>query len=380
MHSLINSYRIEKNMNKIIALSIILFICSTSFAQTMLADKVAYYPRSVRLQNGTLIASFDNHNNGAFYESKDNGKTWDSVSTIKESTPPRNCCSELYEVPKQLNKLKAGTLFWATSVGTDQTPRTNCSIRIYKSDDQARTWQFYSTAVEGKTGLWEAEFIVDDKNRLLMFFSSEEYKAEGYNQIIAHRVSTDGGLTWSEDVKDVAVNDNTKRPGMPTISKLPNGTYIMCYEICGNNCDTYIRYSKNGNDWGDAKDLGIRVESTNGNHFSHAPTITWVDDGTKNGVLLLIGQVLNKNSDNTIADNNGNVFMINRNNGKGLWTEVKAPVASPSDGKNPCENYSSQILSLSNGKQVLQLALKKVNGACRLFYGTENMNDSLKHN
>lgn len=375
-----NNYLINKHTEKIIVLSIILFICSASFAQTMMADKVAYYPRVVRLQNGSLIASFDNHNNGVFYESKDNGKTWDSVSSIKESTPPRNCCSELYEVPKQLNKLEAGTLFWATSVGTDRTPRTDCSIRIYKSEDRARTWQFYSTAVEGKIGLWEAEFIVDDKKRLLIFFSSEEYKAEGYNQIIAHRVSTDGGLTWSEDVKDVAMNDGIKRPGMPTISKLKNGMYIMCYEVCGNNCDTYIRFSKDGNNWGDATDMGTRVESTAGNHFSHAPTITWLDDGTKNGVLLLIGQVLNKNSDNTIADENGNVFMINRDNGKSLWTEVKAPVASPADGKNPCENYSSQLLPLNNGKQVLQLALKKVNGACRLFYETENMNDSLKHN
>ena len=350
----------------------------------MLANKVAYYPRIIRLQNsgkeynGILIASFDNGNAGAFYESKDNGKTWDSVSRKTENTPPRNCCSELYEVPKKLNKLAAGTLFWATSVGTDQTPRTDCSIRIYKSTDHAQTWQFYSTAVAGKIGLWEPEFAIDKKQRLVMYFSSEEYKAEGYNQIIAHRISTDGGLTWSEDVKDIAVNDNIKRPGMPTVARLPNGMYIMCYEVCGNNCDTYIRFSKDGDDWGDTRDLGIRVESTAGNHFSHAPTITWFDDGTKNGVLLLIGQVLNKNSDNTIADTNGNVFMINRNNGKGLWTEIKAPVASPSDGKNPCENYSSQLLLLNN-QQVLGFALKKVNGACRLFYNTGNMNDSLNH-
>ncbi|SFQ23526.1 BNR repeat-like domain-containing protein [Parafilimonas terrae] len=344
-------------------------------AQTMLADRVAYYPRIVQMQNGDLITSFDNGNTGAFYESKDSGKTWATVSNLKETTPPRNCCSELYVFPEKLNDTKAGTLFWATSVGTDQTPRTNCSIRIYKSEDHARTWQFYSTAVKGEIGLWEPEFIVDDKQNLLMFFSSEEYKAQGYNQIIAHRISTDGGLTWSDDIKDVAVNDNIKRPGMPTVTKLANGTYIMCYEVCGNNCDTYIRFSKDGNDWGNATGLGARVESTNGNHFSHAPTITWFDDGTKNGVLLLIGQVLNKNADNTIADNNGSVYMVNRNNGEGLWTEVRAPVASPSDGKNPCENYSSQLLLLNNQK-VLELALKKVNGACRLFYNTNNLNDS----
>ena len=213
-----------------------------------------------------------------------------------------------------------------------------------------------------------------------MYFSSEEYKWQGYNQIIAHRISTDGGKTWNDDVIDIAVNDSIKRPGMPTVAKLPNGTYVMCYEVCGSNCDTYIRFSRDGVDWGDAEDLGTRIESTADNHFSHAPTIKWFNDGTKNGVLLLIGQVLNKNSDNTIADLNGNVFMINRNNGKGLWTEIKTPVASPSDGKNPCENYGSQLLLLKD-KRVLELALKKENGACRLFYSTGNINDSLiNHN
>ena len=277
-------------------------------------------------------------------------------------------------MPQQLHTLKAGTLFWATSVGTDRTPRTNCSIRIYISTDHARSWHFYSTAVSGNTGLWEPAFTVDNKNRLVIFFSSEEYKASGYNQIIAHRISKDGGLTWSSDVKDVAVNDNIKRPGMPTIIKLQNKNYIMCYEVCGLNCDVYIRTSPDGDNWGNAADLGTRVESISGNHFSHAPTIAYTNNGTPNGMLLVIGQVLNKNSDNTISDDNGKVFMINTNNGKGLWTELPAPVSSASDGKNPCENYSSQLLPLADGKKILELALKKVNGACRLFYNSADLN------
>ena len=44
------------------------------FTQTMLADRVAYYPRLVQLQNDNLIASFDNGSTGAFYKSTDNGK------------------------------------------------------------------------------------------------------------------------------------------------------------------------------------------------------------------------------------------------------------------------------------------------------------------
>lgn len=369
-----------------IAFCVMILTALSATAQKMLADKVAYYPRIIRLQNsglaynGRLIASFDNGNTGTFYESTNGSATWHPVSTITENTPPGNCCSDLYEVPQQLHTLKAGTLFWATSVGTDRTQRTNCSIRIYASTDHARTWHFYSTAISGNTGLWEPAFTVDNKKRLVMFFSSEEYKASGYNQIIAHRISTDGGLTWSSDTKDVAVNDNNKRPGMPTIVKLPSGTYIMCYEVCGLNCDTYIRTSPDGYNWGNAADLGTRVESTAGNHFSHAPTIVYANKGAANGLLLVIGQVLNKNSDNTIADNNGKVFMLNTNNGEGLWTEIAAPVTSASDGKNPRENYSSQLLPSSDGKEVLELALKKVNGACRLFYNTGYLNKAAEIN
>jgi hypothetical protein len=343
-------------------------------AQTMLSDKTAYYPRLIRLQHsedikGRLIVSFDNGNKGTFYESKDSGATWSFISSITESTPPRNCCSELYEVPINQKNVKSGNLFWATSVGTDRTQRTNCSIRIYKSTDHGRSWNFFSTAVTGKTGLWEPSFSIDDKGRLLMFFSSEEYKSEGYNQVIAHRVSTDGGLNWSKDVMDVGMNDSRLRPGMPTVVKLQNNTYIMCYEVCGMNCDTYIRFSKNGYDWGNPSDLGTRVESNEGNHFSHAPTISRSEDGR----LLVIGQVLNKNSDNTIAENNGKVFMVNENNGRGLWTEMFAPVVSQSDGTNPCQNYSSQLMPYADGKKVLEFALKRINGSCRLFYNSSEL-------
>lgn len=356
----------------------LLFPFLLSAQEKMLADKVAYYPRVIRLQhsgsfNGRLIASFDSGNTGSIYQSTDEGVTWNPVYNLSENTPPRNCCSELYEVPAQLKDVAAGTLFWATSVGTDRTPRTDCSIRIYKSTDHGLSWDYHATGVNGVAGLWEAEFAIDNKGRLLMFYSSEEHKASGFNQLIAHRVSTDGGYNWSKEVVDVAMNDNKKRPGMPTVIKLPDSTYVMCYEICGLNCDTYIRKSEDGSNWGDPAFLGTRVESAEGHHFSHAPTIAWANDGSANGKLLVIGQVLKKNSDNAIAENNGKVFMVNSNGGSGLWTEVPVPVITRSDGSNPCENYSSQLLPSRDGKTVLELALKGKGGVCRLFYNNGSL-------
>jgi hypothetical protein len=351
----------------------------------LLADRVAYYPRVIRLQNDNhkpkrLLSSFDQGNTAFFYESLDNGLTWsaNAVGSITETTLPRNCCSGFYEVPQKLGSTAAGTLFWATSVGTDQTPRTACSIRIYKSTDKGRSWTFFSTAVTGTAGLWEPEFGMDKMGRLVMYFSSEEYKSTGYNQLLAHRTSTDGGLTWSDDVMDVAVNDGTKRPGMAIVRKLPNGTYAMIYEICGMDCDVYIRTSANGYDWGTASELGSRIESADGHHFSHAPNIAWANDGTANGKLIAIGQVMQNNTDNALAVMNGQVVMVNANNGQGVWKEMAAPVASPNDGHTPCPNYSSPLLPSTDGTTLFGIALKNTPDGCRPYYNTVPMKTAMQ--
>jgi putative hemolysin len=349
-------------------------------AQTLLSDRTAYYPRVIQLQNDNLtpkrlLASFDNGNTGVFYESLDNGLTWSNnpVGSVTENTLPRNCCSGFYEVPQNLGSTTAGTLFWATSVGTDQSPRTACSIRIYKSIDKGRNWVYFSTAVSGTTGLWEPEFSVDNQGRLVMYFSSEEYKSSGYNQLLAHRISTDGGATWSADVIDVGVNDGGKRPGMAIVRKLPNNSYVMIYEVCGfGNCDVFIRTSTNGYDWGTASNLGVRVESSNNNHFAHAPNLAWANDGTANGKLVVVGQTLYDVNGN-FSGNNGKVLMTNSNNGVGTWTEIAAPVESPNNGSTPCPNYSSALLPSVNGQNVLELALKDTPNGCRLYYGTGSL-------
>ena len=111
-------------------------------SRTILApERVFYYPRVLRLAasgaaNGRLIASFDNGNTGAIYQSTDDGQSWTSIGNITETTSGFNCCSGLYEVPRQLGGTAAGTLFWATSVAVDRARNIPSAIRIYRSLDQ----------------------------------------------------------------------------------------------------------------------------------------------------------------------------------------------------------------------------------------------------
>ena len=64
------------------------------------------------------------------------------------------------------------------------------------------------------------------------YYSDEgHFESKNCNQLLLHKVSKDGGYTWSEARIDIAMPDKEKRPGMPIVAKLPNGKYIMVYEV-----------------------------------------------------------------------------------------------------------------------------------------------------
>ncbi|MEH0156390.1 RICIN domain-containing protein [Limibacter armeniacum] len=365
-------------MKRNLLLVFCLTILSMGFAtaqEILLEDVTSFYPRMIRLAasgnaNGRLIASFDVIGAGHIYQSTDDGNSWSQIAVIPETQYQNTCCSELYEVPQQLGNTAAGTLFWTVSAHNGAAPAAR-ALKIYKSTDHGYTWSLFSTPVTGNTGLWEAEFAIDDNGNLVMYYASEEHKSSGYNQLIAHKVSTDGGQTWGGEVIDIGMPDNIQRPGMPTVSKLPNGDYVMAYEICGStyNCDAFVRTSSDGLNWGTVTSTGTRVESVSGNHFSHAPTITWIDNGTANGELLMAAQVL-RDGNNVNASRNGQVYFVNSTNASGLWAERAAPIFSPSDGTNPCGSYSTQFVSKANGAEIIQMANKE----CRMYVASGPFN------
>lgn len=343
----------------------------------LLANRLAYYPRTLHLQHqptgrDRLLTSFDTENNqAAFLESTDNGQTWQAVAEFRDTTAKWHCCSGLWEMSQPLGRFAAGTLFWSPSMGCPRDPRCRAAITIHRSTDGGRTWQPHSTLVTGSIGLWEPEFVVDARGELVAYYSTEEHRGEGFNQLLAHKVSTDGGLTWGPEVRDVALPDRPDkkmRPGMPIVRQLPDKTLVMVYEICGLGCDVYIRFSKDGLDWGNAADPGTRIESDKGQHFAHAPSFTVAPDGS----LIVVGQLVMNAAGNTTPDN-GRLLFVNRTGGKGLWTQLEAPVPVPEAHDNPCPNYSSQVLLLPANKSLLEVALKPDGGTCKPYVATATL-------
>ena len=342
----------------------------------LLANQQAFYPRTIQLQHqpagtaaGRLLTSFDtNDTQAALFTSDDNGQSWQSLATVQGESNAWHCCSGLWEFPQPLGQFPAGTLFWSPSMGCGRDPRCDASITIRRSTDGGRSWQAHATLVTGNVGLWESEFMVDARGQLVAYYSTEQYRADGFNQLLAHKVSTDGGLTWGPEVRDVALPDtpNQKmRPGMAIVRQMLDKTYAMVYEICGMGCDVYIRFSKDGLDWGTPTDPGTRIESDKGQHFAHAPSFTVALDGS----LIAVGQMV-MNAAGTVTADNGLIVMVNRTGGRGLWTQLAAPVPVPEAKNNPCPNYSSQLLLLPATSSLLEVALKPDGGTCKPYIAT----------
>jgi len=365
----------------------------------------AGYPRLIRLEhggefNGTLLATFAHAGGGEpkaslpIYRSTDNGSSWSPfpIGTVTDSVHGWDIeAPALFELPSAQGELPAGTLFAAGTAWNRGNFRQQ-AIMVFISRDHGSTWSYRSSCAsealqvnnEGH-GIWEPEFAVTADGSLNCFFSDERPSADGFAQVIAHVRSTDGAATWGPEVFDVAIRDGVQRPGMPTVVRLPNGTYAMSFEDCqaGQDpdqvCTDYLKISPDGQDWSPLSNLGSPIASDHGRRFLHTPTLAWSPYGGKNGTLIASGQRVVTGPDRHIEvmKQSGRILMVNTNLGVGSWREIDAPlVIAPTGGYGPgetaCPGYSSPILapaSFSDPTFVLMAGTATANGKCEIQFG-----------
>ncbi|MYQ40950.1 exo-alpha-sialidase [Streptomyces sp. SID4921] len=355
---------------------------------TPLRDGTGLYPRAIRLAhngaaNGRVLASvvaFDGNNGiGAIHESTDSGATFHEVGRVADPESAAGqglCCTTLFELPRPVGALRAGTLLWASSAGQDETDR-RMALRIWRSDDIGASWSYLSScAVAGGTGgLWEPELSVAADGALVCHYADETDPAHSQKLVAARSYD---GVRWEGHHSTVASGWEPDRPGMPVVRQLPNGTYFMSYEICNPGgqyqCVVHYRTSADGWDWGDPTWLGIRPETADGRYFRAAPTIAWAPSpgGGSDGRILLVGQRL-LNRDGTLAAGSGRTVLTNAQNGEGPWSAIAAPVTVPDPEVNYCQNYSSPLLPSEDGRQLLQIATDFDGTVCRAYFGTGSL-------
>lgn len=358
---------------------------------TPLRDDTGLYPRAVRLEHngaadGRVLASvvtFDGDNGiGAIHESTDSGATFREVGRVADPDSAAGqglCCATLFELPRQVDALRAGTLLWASSAGQSEQER-RMALRIWRSDDVGRTWSYLSSCAvaNGTGGLWEPEFSVAADGALVCHYADET--DPGHSQKLVAARSYDG-VHWQDHHDTVASGWSEDRPGMPVARELPDGTYFMSYEICNPGgqyqCVVHFRTSADGWNWGDPAFLGYRPETVDGKYFRAAPTVAWAPspDGAPNGRLLLIGQRL-LNKDGTVAADSGRTILTNTEGGSGPWYEIEAPVTVPAPEVNPCQNYSSPLLPSADGRSVLEIATDYDGTVCKAYFATGSVTGS----
>lgn len=223
----------------------------------------ATYSRIICLKNnagsnGTLLCTYDqlkkvsvDVGNGKkiskqvypIYKSTDGGDNWKLISNVydKEYGLLRTSQPCLYELPQQVGDMPAGTILLAGNI-FDDDPYTQSRIVIYKSLDGGNSWSFLSEVDHGgpctydpsvtstTTTVWEPYLNLSKDGKLVCYYSDERQKANGVLQAVSFKTSSDG-KNWSSLSNVAAITNKKDRPGMITVSALPNGKYIATYEV-----------------------------------------------------------------------------------------------------------------------------------------------------
>lgn len=337
--------------------------------------------------------------------SADNGATWTSgPTTIADQYFPGHAGTfhqqpMLYELPRTVGQLAAGTVLFIGNFGVPGGPLVPTSgtnparieevqaqaLEVFASDDAGRTWRPMGQPCDtgGPSdghGIWEPYLQVAGDGSLVCYYSDETQRDLGpnyYNQAIVERVApastvTHDSIGWGPKTNIVEVPTTTTntltdhqrydmRPGMPTVQSLPNGQYVLAYEMVisqtappgqvdFNTSDIRIKFSQDGVHWA-ADDLGRRVISPDGHFLGGTPELAYIPQnaaaGLPNGELVLDGQSYFTRGHGWDGDS-GRMLLVNTNYGQGAWFPVPAQIALRStpflaDG---CGNYKPGLVPL----------------------------------
>ncbi|KAG9231033.1 glycoside hydrolase family 93 protein [Amylocarpus encephaloides] len=285
------------------------------------------YSRTVELEGGVLLATWENYSPEPpkvyfpIFKSADGGATWKEISRVQDTQNGWGLRYQphLYMLTKRVGRFKPGTIICSgSSIPTDLSV---AQIDVYVSEDNGYTWKFTSHVATGGAAIpnngvpaiWEP-FVMEYNGKVVLYYSDQRDAAHG--QKLIHTVSKDL-LTWSADVDDVAWPVYTARPGMTTITQLPNKKYMMTYEYGGGQTSggyafpVHYRISANPLKFNDSPDFAII--SNDGIQPTGSPTITWSSVGGENGTIVVT------------AHSNSQVFVNQALGDPGRWETVATP-------------------------------------------------------
>lgn len=263
-------------------------------------DPRVLYARTVELSDGTLLATWENYSPEPplvyypIYQSRDGGKTWREISKVTDQVNHWGLRYQpfLYELPRDFAGFPAGTVLCAGN--SIPTNLSNTQIDLYASPDKGLTWKVVSHVAaggeaepdDGLTPVWEPFILLHD-DQLVIFYSDQRDPLHG--QKLVHQTSRDA-KTWDAPVDDVAYSDYYARPGMTTVTELPNGKFLMTYEYGGapgfSSYSFPVYYRVNDSPLKFNNSVGQPVIAGSIQPFS-SPYVTWSSLGGPNGTVIV---------------------------------------------------------------------------------------------
>jgi len=265
-------------------------------------DPKVLYARTVLLENGNLLATWENYSPEPppvyfpIFKSTDGGLTWHEISRVTDQVNHWGLRYQpmLYELPAAVGAYPAGTVLLAGN--SIPTNLSNTQIDVYASLDKGYTWHFVSHVAaggeavpdDGLTPVWEP-FLKYYDGQIICYYSDQRDPLHG--QKLSHQVSADL-KHWGPVVDDVAYSDYYARPGMTTVAELPNRKWIMTYEYGGApgftdySFPVYYRISNSPLTFNSSVGYPI-LPINNGSEPFSSPYIVWSPAGGKNGTIAV---------------------------------------------------------------------------------------------
>ncbi|KAK6435690.1 hypothetical protein LTR95_008125, partial [Oleoguttula sp. CCFEE 5521] len=173
------------------------------------------------------------------WASTDLGETWSERSRVYDTQNGWGLRyqPDLYEMTESIGNFSAGTLLLAAnSIPADLS---ETKIDVYASTDKGYNWDFVSSVARGGDAfpenqyepVWEPFMLIFD-GELVLYYSDQRDPTNILGQKMVHQTTTDL-RTWGPVVDDIVYANDTWRPGMPIVSEMPFGNWIMTFEFFG---------------------------------------------------------------------------------------------------------------------------------------------------
>jgi hypothetical protein len=151
----------------------------------------------------------------------------------------------------------------------------------------------------------------------IILYYSDQREPKGQNntlgQKMVHQTTTDL-LNWGPVVDDIHYENATFRPGMPTVSELPDGNWIMTYEFYGAPAaDFAVYYRISDSPLTFDAQPGIPLITADRTVPVGSPYNVWTPAGGENGTIV-------------VSDGNNRELYINKALGDAeAWTKLETP-------------------------------------------------------